>query len=358
MTSTAPPSKAGADRWTFAVILASLALVVSYLLRNVLLPFVVAGGLAYVATPSVNWLQRKLGAPRWLAALGPFAVMMGVLALLGYAVRYYVAPQVMHVVADQQAIVEKLFTTLFDGHTLNINGKPFGAHDLAGHVLGLMRVDPSVALPTAMTAFVIFIGATMTIVLLFYFLADGPRLVRGAIWVTPPSLRPRVTLIGRRAAPMIFHYVVGILVIMVYATTLTFLVARFGLKAEQAVLLAILVGALELIPFIGPILSIILIMLLAVDHMTFGRIVGVSLFATGLRLSIDQIVAPLVLGRSVNLPPPVVIFAFMAGGAIWGILGVMVAIPLVGLIKIVLEELYSVSNVTVEEKLHRPRTVA
>jgi predicted PurR-regulated permease PerM len=171
-------------------------------------------------------------------------------------------------------------------------------------------------------------------------LLDGERIGRGALWLAPPGIRPRVLAIARRAGPMIFRYVGGIVIIMIYATLLTFGVTRYLLHVEHALILAIAVGFLELIPMIGPVLSIGLIAILAIEQLTFWGIIGVALFATALRVTIDQFVAPIVLGKSVDLPPPVIIFGFLAGGALWGVLGVIVAIPVAALVKIILQEVY------------------
>ncbi len=63
-------------------------------------------------------------------------------------------------------------------------------------------------------------------------------------------------------------------------------------------------------------------------------------FYIALRLSIDQVVGPLVLGRAVELHPVVIIFAFLAGGVLFGALGVLLAVPFAAAIKTVLSVYY------------------
>ena len=113
-----------------------------------------------------------------------------------------------------------------------------------------------------------------------------------------------------------------------------------GAASEHALVLALAVGLLELIPVIEPILSLMLIALAAIEQIKLWMIIGLAIFAIGLRFSIDQFVAPIVLGREVKLPAPLIIFAFLAGGAIYGPLGVILAIPAAAVGKIVLEEIY------------------
>ena len=61
------------QRWTLAVLVTACILFIAYLFQYVLIPFVVAGGLAFVAAPWVNHLQQRLRLPRGVAALAPFS---------------------------------------------------------------------------------------------------------------------------------------------------------------------------------------------------------------------------------------------------------------------------------------------
>ncbi|MDB5171636.1 MAG: hypothetical protein JWN51_409, partial [Phycisphaerales bacterium] len=320
MTEQSPRS----GRWTFAVVGAAFALFLAYLLRYVLLPFVMAGALAYVATPLIGWLQRRFRLPRWGAAMVPFAAFVAALALLGLVVKTMVIPQAMSLVGHAPSRIEHFLRTLAGGDQIRVFDKTYPVHDIAQNIIG--SVSPAVGSADPLSKIGILVGGVMglilTVVLLFYFLVDGPRIARGALWVVPPSIRPEALVVGRRAGPMIFNYVRGVIVVVLYGTLVTWLVTQFLLHLPNAFLLAVAVGLLELVPMIGPVLSTALIGLVAVEQQTFWGIMGFALFATGLRVSIDQFVGPVVLGKAVSLPPPVIIFAFLAGGAIYGVLGV------------------------------------
>ena len=70
------------------------------------------------------------------------------------------------------------------------------------------------------------------------------------------------------------------------------------------------------------------------------NIVEYIIYASALRLSIDQLFGPIVLGKAARLPPVLIIFCFMAGGVLFGIVGVILAIPVALTIRIVLEIIY------------------
>ena len=112
----------------------------------------------------------------------------------------------------------------------------------------------------------------------------------------------------------------------------------FGLP--YAPLVSLLIGFLELIPIVGPAISIALIGLSGVPQGNLWLFAGFMGFAIALRVSIDQIVAPLVLGRAVTLHPVTVIFAFLAGATLYGALGVLLAVPVATVAKITLATWY------------------
>jgi predicted PurR-regulated permease PerM len=335
-----PPPKT--NRWMLAVLAAAFILFLAYLLRYVLLPFIVAGALAYVATPAVRWIQFRLGGPRWLAALVPFIILLAFLTGAAFGIKAYLLPQVNSLLSDG-TLLEQFLQKLFRGHEIAIGGKQYSARAAAQTIMDSARsnFDPQQAIADIGIAAALIMGLVLTIVLFLYFLVDGPRIARGIIWVVPPAIRPEAAAVGRRAGPVIHSYVRGVIIVATYATTLTFLVTKFLLHVQNSLLLSIAIGFLELIPVIGPVIAVGLLGFVAIEQMTFWSIIGVILFITGLRLSIDQFVGPVVLGRSVKIPPPLIIFAFMAGGAIWGVLGVVVAIPAAAIIKIILEEAYA-----------------
>ena len=102
-----------------------------------------------------------------------------------------------------------------------------------------------------------------------------------------------------------YRYVCGLIVITIYATVFTWLIMRFVLHLPHAMLLAMAVGVLEMVPLIGPILSIVLVCGVAIEQMTLASIIGLALFVTALRASRSTSSSrPLILGKAVSLPAP------------------------------------------------------
>jgi predicted PurR-regulated permease PerM len=126
-----------------------------------------------------------------------------------------------------------------------------------------------------------------------------------------------------------------------YATAAAYVGLSFFLGIHHAILLALLTGCLEIVPVIGPTSAAIIAGLVSLHTATgIMSIVDYALYATALRLSIDQLVGPLVLGTAAHVHPVLIIFCFLAGGIVFGLPGVILAVPVALLIKSTLATLY------------------
>jgi predicted PurR-regulated permease PerM len=136
------------------------------------------------------------------------------------------------------------------------------------------------------------------------------------------------------------RYLIGICVVVFY----TVLVAWIGFGPifllPNAVLLSLIVGILELIPVIGPFASATIVGLVAVQQSGIWAAAFLFGFAIALRLSIDNVVGPIVLGEAAQIHPVVVIMSFVCGAILFGVVGLVVAVPVAVCIKVTLEQYY------------------
>jgi predicted PurR-regulated permease PerM len=184
-------------------------------------------------------------------------------------------------------------------------------------------------------------GVFLSLVLLFYFLQGGPQILQGLLWLIPPRQRPLIRRIWRRLDPVLRRYLIGIIIVVAYATAAAYVGLGLVLGLPHAVFLALLTGILEMIPMIGPAAAVAIAGLIAVRHATgIEAIIGYAIYATVLRLSIDQLFGPLALGAAARMHPVLIIFCFLSGGILFGIAGVILAVPVALVAKITLATLY------------------
>jgi predicted PurR-regulated permease PerM len=128
---------------------------------------------------------------------------------------------------------------------------------------------------------------------------------------------------------------------VIYATVAAYIGLGVILGIQHAVLLALLTGILEIVPVVGPTAAAVLAGLVSLRTATgIINIVEYAAYATALRLSIDQIVGPIVLGRAAHVHPVLIIFCFLAGGVVLGIPGVILAVPVALVVKSTLATIY------------------
>lgn len=212
-----PETRSKVGGWPLATALAAL-LALLFFVRGVLLPFVLAAAVAFILTPVVDHMHRRLKTPRWIVVLVIYLILVGCLALVGYwvggvmvrdvvdIVRQF--PQLLHkaigdVVSMASGLVGQIDVNAVAKEVLSDLGAVFGGG------LGLRFAGYGVA-----TIF----GAILMLVLLIYLLISGKQVAAGVFWLVPPEYRDGVGSITDKVLPMLWRYFVGLLGVITYTT--------------------------------------------------------------------------------------------------------------------------------------------
>jgi predicted PurR-regulated permease PerM len=329
----ATASFVGFELWIGAIV----AAVILHELQWVLLPFVIAGLVAYLCGPIVRWLGRRR---RYVGASLVFVVILTAIAGMALVGAPPLMREATHLVVDMQAVFENFAKSALGDGTVKLFGHATNAAQLAQSATESMLewvAQPGRITEVGAVGSAAILGAFLTLVLLFYFLLSGPGLMRGALWLAPVDQRDLITEIWRRFDPVLMRYFVGVIVVVVYAAVVAYVGLGLVLGLRHAFFLALLTGFLEMIPVVGPASSAVIAGIVALSQAKgLGAIIGYAIYATVLRLSIDQLIGPLVLGAAARLHPVVIIFAFLAGGALFGLPGVILAPPMMLAYKVAL----------------------
>jgi predicted PurR-regulated permease PerM len=343
---TAAAAAPGPSRRTIALTLAVFAglLLFLYLIRDVLFPFVFAGILAYLCTPLVDWLAAHSRAPRWIFALLVLAALMGIAALIGWLGLPPLVAQITQAGGNLEASLEGMLRQFMGDTSINLLGAPIDAHDLAIRLVSGLQslLGDSARLFTLIAyGFVGLFGFILCWVLLGYLLIAGARTGEALFWLVPPNHRPFAHRVWSDLHRVLWRYFAGVALVVLYASTAAYIGLGLILGIHHALFLALISGLLEVIPVVGPFASATIAGLVAVQQATSPwNIVEYIAYAVALRVSIDEFFGPIVLGRAAYLPPVLVIFCFLAGGILFGIVGIVLAVPFALTVKAILAELY------------------
>jgi predicted PurR-regulated permease PerM len=312
-----------------------------YLARDALGPFIVGLAIIYVMDPAVERLSRlRIGSRRIPRALAVLLIYIVVAVVLVWAISLLIVPLVSQIgtfVAGVPAFLDALgawyreldlpepIRTLVDGMIENA-GDATGGIDIGA----LLPVARSLASIVAS-----FFGYLIIPIWAFYLLKDRPSLTLSMDHAIPATWRRDVWacigIVNRvfsrwLRAQLFLGLVVGGATFLGLELLGFFVDPRFG---EYAILLGVVAGILELLPIIGPILSMIptLIIALTVQDPVRAIIAVVILYVIVQQLE-NNILVPIVQGDAIDLHPSVVIVALIVGGAIAGFLGAVFALPL------------------------------
>ena len=293
----------------------------------------VAFFLALGLEPAASWfVNHKL--PRWAATIVVFVVFLGLMAaFVGAAVPPLTeqahqlitqAPQYLQQAQDHSSAIGKLNDRfhLQQRITDAVNGS--GSSALTG------VIDAGTAVFGAVT------NTLIVIVLTVYFLFDLPRIRTTLYRLVPSTRRPRTILIGDQVFAKVGAYVLGNVLISVITGGATFVwLMVFGVP--YPLLLGIFVALLDLVPVVGSTIAGVVVALVALT-VSLPVCIATIAFFIAFRLIEDYLLVPRIIGRAVYVPALITVVAVLIGGAVLGIVGALVAIPIAAAVQLIIQE--------------------
>ena len=337
------------NRWRFWLGVAALFLLLLWLLNDVLLPFVVGAVVAYFFDPVVHRLQRT-GLSRTsatttvtivaaLIAIGAATAivppLLGQVEALAAKVPQYTVQVAMRVQPMIEPVRDKLGLP-----PLSLRELQAEATQWAGQALSVLG---SVASRVAQrgAAIVNLLGLLfITPVVTFYLLRDWPKVLSAIDSALPRDNAEAVRAVARDANAAVAGYIRGQALVCVclgtiYGVGLTIVGLQFGF------VIGLIAGLISFIPFVGTLVGATLSIGMAVAHFApdwLGVVKVATVFLVGHLLE-GNVLSPKLVGERVGLHPVWIMFALLAGGSLFGFVGVLVAVPVAAIIGVVVRHL-------------------
>ncbi len=310
-------------------------------LFSALAPFLAALITAYLLAPLVNYLERgRLSRPLAIAVL----YLIFALILFIFCVR--VAPlflddleelarQLPAYAADLQGFLHRMEAGY---HRFNL---PPGAREIVENNIDML----SNALASRLEHLYNFLLSLLNGVIIFllvplltyYFLRDEGAFKKALLYLFPPQHRRRVIAAAAEINIALGAFVRGSLLVSLVVALLTY-GGLFFLGVKFPLVLAIFIGVTNLIPYIGPIIGALPAWLVAfLDSPLLS--LKVALLILVIQQVESQLIAPVILGRSARLHPLMIILALLLGGKLFGFIGLLLAVPVALVLRILGEQL-------------------
>jgi predicted PurR-regulated permease PerM len=293
--------------------------------------------LALALTPLVSLAERRLHLAR-PAAVASVVVM---LVLLAVAAAALLAPpairQGRELGGDLDEVVGQIEQVPFVGDDLEKAGTADKVRRWVEELPDRLEGEDTPLGAAAVRVADGFIAFFFTLLITIALLLDGDRLVRGARRLVPPVRRAQADRIGRLAYETVGRYVAGSVLVAGIAG-LSVLIVGLVLGVPLTPLLALWVAIFDLVPQIGGAAGGIPFVLLGLTQGVTTGMLCAGFFVLYLQFE-NHILGPLIVGRSVKLSPPATMTAALIGVSAGGVVGALLAVPVVASAKVVYLEL-------------------
>jgi predicted PurR-regulated permease PerM len=353
-------------RWTettkrmMVVIGVALGLLLLYLGRFTLTSLLLAAVVAYVLYPIVEWFRRRLHFPHMLATITVYVLLLAVLATIPILVVPMIVGQVQRLDVNLTTLLddgrEWLRATLTSLRILQVGGGTLDLSSLVDPALnalgerGAMPVipPPETWLPNlfgtlsgvASTITSATLAFFLTLLYSFYLVSDADRWRDRLETLIPDAYRPEMDALRHHMSKIWGSFFRGQLLLCLIVAAITFAaLAIMGIPGS--IPLALVVGVLEVIPNIGPLIALMPIVVVALIQgsstipLSNGWIVLiVSAAYILIQLLANNVLAPIIIGGSVELPPLVMLVGVVIGASTAGLIGAFLATPILATLRV------------------------
>ena len=290
----------------------------------VIVIFTFAAILAFLLSYPVRWLRRFL--PHSVAVIFVFLLSIVFLGGITITVGLAVVSQGQQLIDSVTVFLNSLTPILerieefFRNRNIEIN-----LNALEGQVRNQAIASLGASLVILQTILTNFVTFVLIAVIAFFMLLDGDKLWEFILKIVPRQRRTRFTAIIKRNFLGFFR---GQLILTLFLTISTFIVFLI-LRVPFPLVLAIIVGILDMIPGIGATLGISVISLIVLSQSVWLALKVLAACIVLQQLQ-DNLISPRIMQNSLNLNPVVVFFALLIGARVAGLLGIFIAIPIAG----------------------------
>jgi len=324
-------------------------LIIGEAIRVIWLPLAFAAGLVFLLEPAVKVFER-LRIPRIIGSILAFLVLVAVIVAVGALVWPTVQTQGAELITQLPDLYVSVVSWLREvAVAVGLSIDDF----LSQEAIEAWLRDPAnqATIQELLFGFgagagVILRGVAETVavvglapVLAIYLLIDMKRFKRNSLELTPPAYRREVAYVSGEVATAMGSFVRGQLLVALIVGIASS-IGMWAIDLPFWLLIGIVAGFLNLIPFLGPVVGGALAALVALLHGDVWQ----AVWAVAIMILVQQVdnhlITPMIQRARVNLSPLVIVLALIVGAALAGLLGVLVAIPATAAIRIVVGHLW------------------
>jgi predicted PurR-regulated permease PerM len=311
-----------------------LSVVILYMAKTVLVPLTFGGILALLLLPVCRWLERRglnRGISSFISLLVFTLLVIGLILLLRW--------QIGDLLKDFSKLQDQLSNLL--NEVKDYVRAQFGITNrqqqqiLKDQQSGGMEKAAGMAIGTLTSTLSLMVSMVLVLVYVFLFLYFRSHFKSFIIRLVSVPNMPVAQKVIDKASKVTQQYLTG-LGMMIVMLWIMYGIGFTIVGIKGAIFFAILCGILEIVPFAGNITGTSITVLIAfAQGGSVDMVIGVLITYAIVQFTQTYLLEPLVVGNQVNINPLFTILVIVVGEAVWGIAGMVVAIPLLGMFKVV-----------------------
>lgn len=315
-----------------------------YLARVPLMWIGMAAFLAVAINPMVHQTARIM--PKKSLALATLAVLVVCIGGLFIIVSLFLTPLIDQTIKLLSSIPDLLtkagnvFTTTPIAHSLNVNDQTISnfVHSNVNSIVNSVSFIGGVLVSTAVGLVNGIIALVAIISLVFFMTMEEQRWKAVAMSLVPRQNRDKVGTIGQKVYHIINGYVVGNIILSAIFGVSSALVLWI-MKSPYFLPLGLAVGLIDLIPLVGSTIGAILVSLVCIlTGQIWAAVVFIGFTLIYVQLE-NNVLNPAIYSKNVDISPLIVLTSILIGGAVAGIIGALIAIPVAATIQVIAREL-------------------
>ncbi|PGZ07950.1 AI-2E family transporter [Bacillus cereus] len=315
-------------------------------LKTIFFPVLLAGVLFYILHPFVSLLEKK-GVSRIVSIASIYLIVLGLFIFL--------VVTVIPIIKDQiDALIDNL---PYFGHEIERAARRFGESNLLGKIQENLNIDVANMVKdytvdftkslSSVTGNVTGFLSTVTEVvltfvmvpfILFYLLKDGEQLPNHFLKFISEQRQPAAKSILDDMHYAISSYIRGQIIVSLFIGIML-LIGYLIIGIKYAVLLAILAMIVNIVPYVGPVIAITPALIIAFIDSP-AMVLKVIIVMMVVQLAEGKFISPQVMGKKLDIHPITIIFIILTAGNLFGIMGVILAIPGYAILKVLVTHGY------------------
>ncbi|WP_405114833.1 AI-2E family transporter [Paenibacillus sp. FSL K6-1217] len=319
----------------------------SVLLHTVAAPLLLSGIAYYLLNPLVDRLEKRSRVKRAYGIVILYLVIIGIITLVLLMVIPIIRTQLMGLIDNFPVYSEQIqeeFVQLTGSELFNKIQTSVGT-DLSD-ITSKVTTWATTFLNNAVSGVGSFVGTLTEIVLavvttpfiLFYLLRDGKRLPDYLMRFIPTALRPQSRMVMHEMNSQVASYIRGQIIVSCCIGALLY-IGYLIIGLEYSLVLAIVAACTAVVPYLGPAIAITPALIVAMVTSPFMLLKMVIVW-TAVQLIEGKFISPQIMGKSLKIHPITIIFVIIFAGKMFGVLGIILAVPGYAVLKVVATHIF------------------